>query len=81
MSLNGLAFEKQLSEEFQDPKDSEQLYYDLVQILLKLILSHKSHGQYDVAQRIRYLNTILNLLADYWCPNSQLAEMICDFLK
>lgn len=41
--LNALAYEKQISDEFSCPQDSEQLYFDIVGYLLSIIMAHQGH--------------------------------------
>ncbi len=71
--LNALAFDKQISDEFSCPQDSEQLYYDIVSFLINVIMAHQENTKEDASERIKCLNTILNILADSHCPNSALA--------
>jgi hypothetical protein len=47
--LNALAFEKQISDEFSCPQDSEQLYYDIVGYLLQIMMAHRAHTPQDSA--------------------------------
>jgi hypothetical protein len=47
--LSGLSFNKQLWEEFEDLKQAEQLYEELIEHLLQIVERHSAFSQQDSA--------------------------------